>query len=208
VGALQVEKGYLAVKTWIQPLIDPNFDTNANQGSTSWSNPYSSNSYPSMGGMANPPPPASPPPPLPGNPLGQGVFLASFNQTATQRGLKIEWNAAQSGPGHALTWNVECIGKKKAPSSMIVQTLSYCPIVGGIPRGNGTGKSKQQAKEEAARQALAALGWAAGASGPYHCAFSQCFLFVKELLTRTLITHQRAVLLEGHIRLLSMYYIR
>lgn len=61
----------------------------------------------------------------------------------------------------------------KIPSSVIVQTLSYRPIVGGIPRGNGTGKSKQLAKEEAARQALTALGWAAGASGPYHCALSQ-----------------------------------
>ena len=68
-----------------------------------------------MGGnMVNPPPPASPPPPLPGNPLGQGVLLASFNQTAAQRGLKIEWNATQSGPGHALTWNVECIGKQNS----------------------------------------------------------------------------------------------
>lgn len=63
---------------------------------------------------ANPLPPASPPPPLPGNPLGQqGVLLASFNQTAAQRGLKIEWKAEQSGPGHALTWNVECIGKQR-----------------------------------------------------------------------------------------------
>jgi hypothetical protein len=75
-----------------------------------------------------------------------------------------------------------------------VQTLSYCPIVGGIPRGHGTGKGKQAAKEEAARQALNALGWAMGASGPYHCAFSQRSLYVKEVLTRTLISHQRAVL--------------
>jgi hypothetical protein len=97
----------------------------------------------------------------------------------------------------------------KAPSSVIVQTLSYCPIVGGIPKGNGTGKSKQLAKEEAARQALAALGWATGA---YHCAFFQRFLYVKELLlTRTFMIHQKAVLfcfLETDvscIRLLSMY---
>ena len=65
--------------------------------------------------------------------------------------------------------------------------LSYYSIVGGIAMGNGTGKGKQAAKEEAARQALSALGWA-GASGPYHCAFSQCFVFVRELLTRTLTT--------------------
>lgn len=112
VGALQVEKGYLAVKTWIQPLIDPDFDANSYQAS----NPYGPNSYAPAGGMGggNPPPPASPPPPLPGNPLGQGVSLASFNQIAAQRGLKIEWKANQSGPGHALTWTVECFGKESA----------------------------------------------------------------------------------------------
>lgn len=98
----------------------------------------------------------------------------------------------------------------KAPSLVVAQTLRYCPIVGGIPRGNGTGKNKQSAKEEAARQALSALGWATGASGPYHCAFFQRFLYVKEVLTRTLVIHQNAVLiclLEGRIRfrLLSMY---
>jgi hypothetical protein len=56
----------------------------------------------------------------------------------------------------------------KAPCLVAMQTLSYCPVVGGIPKGTGAGKSKQAAKEEAARQALDAMGWAAGASGPYH----------------------------------------
>ncbi|KAF8481048.1 hypothetical protein DFH94DRAFT_439866 [Russula ochroleuca] len=134
VGALYVERGYPAVKAWIQPLVDPDFT----QSSTSFG-----------GSMANPPPPVSPPPPLPGNSLGPGVFLASFNQTAVQRGVKVEWTASQSGPGHALVWKVDC-------------------IIGGIPKGTGAGKSKQAAKEEAARQALDAMGWAAGASGPYH----------------------------------------
>ena len=61
--------------------------------------------------MGNPPPPNTPPPPLPNNAITPGAFLAQFNQTAMQRGLKVEWTAAQSGPGHALTWNVECIGE-------------------------------------------------------------------------------------------------
>lgn len=66
-----------------------------------------------MGGnTANPLPPASPPPPLPANQAEKGALLASFNQTAMQRGLKIEWKAGQSGPGHSLTWNVECSGKQ------------------------------------------------------------------------------------------------
>ncbi|KAH9996467.1 hypothetical protein BJV77DRAFT_942190 [Russula vinacea] len=137
VGALYVERGYPAVKAWIQPLIDPDFTP-------------SSTSF----GGANPPPPASPPPPLPGNSLGPGVFLASFNQMAAQRGLQVTWNASQSGPGHALVWKVDC-------------------MIGGIPKGTGAGKSKQAAKEEAARQARDAMGWNTGASGPYHCALPQ-----------------------------------
>jgi len=98
--------------------------------------------------MGNPPPPNTPPPPLPNNTVSSGVLLAQFNQTAAQRGLKVEWNAAQSGPGHALTWNIDC-------------------IVNGITKGTGAGKNKQQAKEEAARQASQAMGWASGASGQY-----------------------------------------
>jgi hypothetical protein len=35
-------------------------------------------------------------------------------------------------------------------------------------KGSGTGKSKQQAKEEGARQALHAMGWASAASGSYY----------------------------------------
>jgi hypothetical protein len=116
VGALHVERGYSAVKTWIQPLIDPDYNSNSIPGSTSSSSVRGDN--------ANPPPPASSPPPLPGpgNPPGQGMFLALFNQTAAQRGLKVEWNARQSGPGHALIWSVECIGNKGS-YSVVVQTL-------------------------------------------------------------------------------------
>jgi hypothetical protein len=36
-------------------------------------------------------------------------------------------------------------------------------------KGSGAGKSKQQAKEEAARQAFQAMGWARGAYGQYRC---------------------------------------
>jgi hypothetical protein len=50
--------------------------------------------------------------------------------------------------------------------------LSYFPVVDGISKGRGTGKNKQTAKEEAARSAFQALGWASGALGGYHSAFS------------------------------------
>jgi hypothetical protein len=103
VGALYVEHGYSSVQAWIRPLIDPN------------SAPSTSGTTSHMGAFGNPPPPASPPPPLPHNSAAPGapksVYLSMFNQTAAQRGVKIEWTAVQSGPGHALTWNVECLGE-------------------------------------------------------------------------------------------------
>jgi hypothetical protein len=46
--------------------------------------------------------------------------------------------------------------------------LRSCLVVDGIMKGTGTGKSKQQAKEEGARQALYAMGWASAASGSYY----------------------------------------
>ncbi|EAU92714.2 hypothetical protein CC1G_01759 [Coprinopsis cinerea okayama7 len=67
-------------------------------------------------------------------------FLPLFNQTAAQRRVSVEYDAQFSGPSHAGTWLVRC-------------------IVNGIPKGEGTGSSKQNAKEEAARQAYYAMGW-------------------------------------------------
>jgi ribonuclease-3 len=61
--------------------------------------------------MGHPPPPTTAPPPLPGNPAGTGAFLAMFNQMVAQRSIKVEWPAVQTGPGHALTWSVECVGE-------------------------------------------------------------------------------------------------
>jgi len=65
-----------------------------------------------------------------------------------QRSIKIDWLAVSSGPAHAMTWSVDC-------------------VVNGVPKGKGAGKSKQTAKEDAARKAYQALGWASEASGPY-----------------------------------------
>ena len=51
-----------------------------------------------------------------------------------------------------------------------VDLLSSCPLVNGVMKGEGLGKSKQKAKEDAAINAFQAMGWAAAASGPYQCA--------------------------------------
>ncbi|KAI0348806.1 hypothetical protein OH77DRAFT_1432597 [Trametes cingulata] len=94
---------------------------------------------------AVPPPPAILPPPLPGNLLAPGqscsAFLPLFNQTAQQRRLEVQYPAQFSGPAHAGRWTVQC-------------------LVNGSEKGIGTGPSKQLAKEEAARQAYHAMGWA------------------------------------------------
>ncbi|KXN85675.1 hypothetical protein AN958_10858 [Leucoagaricus sp. SymC.cos] len=78
------------------------------------------------------------------NPLAPATpnapFLPLFNQSATQRGVKVDYSAEFAGPAHAGQWSVEC-------------------LVNGIPKGKGKGSSKQIAKEEAARQAYYSMGW-------------------------------------------------
>ncbi|KAF5352755.1 hypothetical protein D9756_006062 [Leucocoprinus leucothites] len=78
------------------------------------------------------------------NPLAPATpnapFLPMFNQSAAQRGVKVDYSAEFEGPAHAGQWSVEC-------------------LVNGIPKGKGKGSSKQIAKEEAARQAYYSMGW-------------------------------------------------
>ncbi|KAF9270035.1 hypothetical protein L218DRAFT_952228 [Marasmius fiardii PR-910] len=68
------------------------------------------------------------------------AFLPLFNQMAAQRKVKVDYQAQFAGPSHAGKWTVQC-------------------IVNGIPKGMGTGGTKQVAKEEAARQAYYSMGW-------------------------------------------------
>ncbi|EGO04941.1 hypothetical protein SERLA73DRAFT_174019 [Serpula lacrymans var. lacrymans S7.3] len=99
-------------------------------------------------------PPSSAPPPIPSpppftaflsNPLTPAqpnlAFLPLFNQAAHQRGVTISYPATFSGPAHAGTWAITC-------------------VVNGIKKGHGCGPSKQLAKEEAAKEAYFAMGWA------------------------------------------------
>ncbi len=48
------------------------------------------------------------------NPLAPATpnapFLPLFNQTANQRGVKVDYTAEFSGPSHAGQWTVQCIG--------------------------------------------------------------------------------------------------
>ncbi|TBU63727.1 hypothetical protein BD310DRAFT_973340 [Dichomitus squalens] len=166
VGAVLVGEGFQAVLNWITALVDPSAAQPAQQGQ--YSEPPSKRLRPDqqmpfpqapLPNAHAPYPPYSPPPhmhmpppqphmpapPLPPNPLApaapQSAFLPLFNQTAQQRRLEVQYPAQFTGPAHAGRWTVQC-------------------LVNGIEKGIGTGPSKQLAKEEAARQAYYAMGWA------------------------------------------------
>ncbi|OCH94710.1 hypothetical protein OBBRIDRAFT_722201 [Obba rivulosa] len=152
VGAVYAQNGMNVAQNWIASLIDPNYEPPLSTGydqehSFSFKKVKTESMMstpPPQPGTQAPPPPMNPPPPLP-NPLApaqpSAAFLPLFNQTANQRRLVVEYPAQFSGPAHAGRWTVQC-------------------IVNGIEKGTGTGASKQLAKEEAARQAYYAMGWA------------------------------------------------
>jgi len=166
VGAVFAQCGMVAVQGWISQLIEPPpeksndpdllFKRVKNEptplGIPPQQPPLSSPAYalhqahynPSIPSYSQmPPQPSQPPPPLPNTPQNQPIsFLPMFNQTANQRRLGVEYQAQFFGPPHAGRWTVKC-------------------MVNGLEKGQGTGSSKQLAKEEAARQAFYAMGWAA-----------------------------------------------
>ncbi|KAI0830533.1 hypothetical protein BC628DRAFT_1312516 [Trametes gibbosa] len=163
VGAVFVGAGYKTVRDWIAALVDPHAPPQAQPVLAPEPEYKRARVEPVMGaGMGyapsyypqspqahyygQPPPPSSAPPPLPmQNPLApaqpHSAFLPLFNQTAQQRRLEVQYPAMFSGPPHAGRWTVSC-------------------LVNGMEKGLGTGASKQLAKEEAARQAYYAMGWA------------------------------------------------
>ncbi|KZT30905.1 kinase-like protein [Neolentinus lepideus HHB14362 ss-1] len=67
-------------------------------------------------------------------------YLKLFNQTASQQRADVRWESTQIGHDHACSWRVTC-------------------FVNDIERGSGEAPQKQQAKEEAARQAYYSLNW-------------------------------------------------
>ena len=115
-----------------------------------------------------PPPPTTKPPPLPPTPNQQVSFLPLFNQTASQRRLGVEYTAQFFGPPHAGKWHVKCLGEF-LPSAVILASirswavltnaLTNSTTVNNVEKGQGSGPSKQLAKEEAAKQAFYAMGW-------------------------------------------------
>lgn len=105
--------------------------------------PTTSTTYSSFGSstFASGYPPGASMPSMSSQPPGGVAFLPIFNQIATQRRIPVEYPAEFSGPPHAGRWTVKC-------------------VVNGIVKGQGTGASKQLAKEQAAKLAYNAMGWA------------------------------------------------
>jgi len=159
VGAVYATTDMLAVQNWIGPLVDEEYEPKS-APDVDMDPPYnpkkvrmdSYNAPPEPAAMPPPPPPPPsmnpppmPPPPNSMNPLAPAqqttAFLPLFNQTANQRRVFVEYPAVFSGPAHAGRWTVKC-------------------VVNGMEKGIGSGPSKQLAKEEAAKQAYFAMGWA------------------------------------------------
>ncbi|TFK56720.1 hypothetical protein OE88DRAFT_1730182 [Heliocybe sulcata] len=146
VGAVFHTSGLRVVHEWIAKLVDPESEPPALAGTEPEpsSIPAPKRQRTDPPGMSpmnmSPPPPAMPPPPLPATGGMNMSYLQLFNQTANQRRIAVEYPAAFVGPPHAGQWTVSC-------------------RVNGVDRGQGTGQSKQVAKEQAAQQAFFAMGW-------------------------------------------------
>ncbi|KAF8078924.1 hypothetical protein FPV67DRAFT_85355 [Lyophyllum atratum] len=143
IGALHIRNGMATIQDWISRLIDPDAEPVALRF------PASGSEVPPGQQTWSPPPsqPPSSPPPLPSSSspsINMGVpslvSLALVNQTASQRGVTITYTAEKVGPPHLPIWTVRC-------------------CMNGVEQGCGTGNSQKQAKEEAARQAWARMGW-------------------------------------------------
>ena len=114
--------------------------------------------------QCQPPPPATKPPPLPPTPGQQVSYLPLFNQTASQRRVAVEYTAQFFGPPHAGKWHVKCMGGflhigVYQDRAVLADDSVDLTAVNNIEKGQGTGPSKQLAKEEAAKQAFYAMGW-------------------------------------------------
>ncbi|KAI0048334.1 hypothetical protein FA95DRAFT_1678383 [Auriscalpium vulgare] len=151
VGAAYLQHGLSDIISWIGKLLDPEYEpststvTSVPEGHRQMArSPPPPHAMHSPGAYSNPPPPSATPPPLPVSSAfaSQSAILPIFNQLCSQRRVTLDWPAVSTGPPHAPSWTVDCMAN-------------------GILKGRGAGKSKQLAKEDAAKQAYVALGWAA-----------------------------------------------
>ncbi|KAF9064388.1 hypothetical protein BDP27DRAFT_1230513, partial [Rhodocollybia butyracea] len=134
IGAVYKEGGMQPIQTWIDSLI--NDDTPAQSSNSNQLLPQKKAKFDIPAFYA----PQSSAPTLITPAQPKLAFLPLFNQTAMQRRVTVEYPTVFSGPSHAGAWTATC-------------------QVNGIAKGMSTGKSKQIAKEGAARQAWYNMGW-------------------------------------------------
>lgn len=105
-----MQKGLPPLLAWISRLVSPESEPIAAPGNTTAAVPPPPPPYTAP---APPPvPPAPMPAPLPTGGLPQVNTLALLNQTCTQRGYIINWEAESEGPAHQPRWAVKCFGER------------------------------------------------------------------------------------------------
>ncbi|KIY73470.1 hypothetical protein CYLTODRAFT_439765 [Cylindrobasidium torrendii FP15055 ss-10] len=147
VGALYIRNGHNVVQDWISRLIDPTHVPPHMAGGGVQNAPMHPSTFvreatgmpPPPQPMGQPPPPPPSPPPLTGT--DKLITLQVVNQAAQQKGYVVTYPASSDGPPHNPTWHVRC-------------------ALNGQEMGEGRARSQKVAKEEAARMAYKAMGWA------------------------------------------------
>ncbi|RXW24052.1 hypothetical protein EST38_g1816 [Candolleomyces aberdarensis] len=155
VGALQYSRGPQVVNAWIFGLLSLSEGVKVEDEDIPMQDPNPP--PPASSSSASPPPPGYPQGPPPGPPPGYPasnappagspsiptnfISLSFVHETATKRRVSIDYSAHKEGAAHTPSWTV-------------------CCIMDGVERGRGTSSKQKTAKEEAARNAFVAMGWA------------------------------------------------
>lgn len=155
-----MRNGVTPIQNWIARLINPDAEPVPLLNPPS---PTRQLTAASTSQHRSPPPPGTVPPPLPqttptGAPSSLGI-LARLNQTASQKNLQVTYPAERCGEPHSPQWTVQCVGAMRDYLYCVCFINSYAYLVNGETMGSGIGKSQKIAKEVAAQEAWAALGW-------------------------------------------------
>lgn len=111
---MYIQKGLPPLLAWISRLISPESEPLAAPGGNAAAPPPPP-PYTAPAPLPGPPP--SMPAPLPTGATPQVNTLALFNQTCTQRGHVVNWEAESDGPPHQPRWAVKCYGERLFLSS-------------------------------------------------------------------------------------------
>ncbi|KAJ7755074.1 hypothetical protein DFH07DRAFT_959645 [Mycena maculata] len=71
----------------------------------------------------------------------------------------LSWVEYSTGPSHEIKWTVQCKISGEVKGAVPIASIILGNILKHLLKGTGVADSKAAAKEEAARQALVALGF-------------------------------------------------